>query len=77
MNWEYAGSTYNDSFILNGIDIFKKNWIDTGKMARVKDPRYGVMKTFTVWKISNGINEIRFAAGEFSNGIWGIYTAIK
>jgi len=24
MNWEYAGSTYNDSFILNGIDILKK-----------------------------------------------------
>ena len=66
MNWKCIGSTFNDSFILNGIDIFKKDWVDTGTKVKVKDPLYGEIKTFTVWKVSNGINEMRFAAGEFS-----------
>jgi hypothetical protein len=74
MIWKYIGSTYNDSFVINGVDIFRFKWIDTGKIAKVKDPIYGVLKSFTIWTIYVENGEITFAAGEFSNNVWGIYT---
>jgi hypothetical protein len=36
----------------------------------VKDPTYGLEYDFEVWEIPPGI---KFAAGEFSNGVWGFY----
>ncbi|ULL16522.1 hypothetical protein DVH26_20000 [Paenibacillus sp. H1-7] len=61
--------------MLNGIDIFKKKWNDTGGKAAVIDPIYNVKKYFTVWSVQNDNDEvITFAAGEFSNCVLGIYT---
>ncbi|MFE5319300.1 hypothetical protein ACFQ88_11395 [Paenibacillus sp. NPDC056579] len=75
MDWVFIGSTADDSFLLNGIDIFKKKWEDTGRKATVIDPIYKVKKYFTVWSVQSETDEvITFAAGEFSNCVWGIYT---
>ncbi|MCA1066121.1 hypothetical protein QTG56_25460 (plasmid) [Rossellomorea sp. AcN35-11] len=71
--YKFKGSTLDDSFILNGIDIFKEKWIDTGKEAKVTDPIYGQGFTFTVWKVIRDDKHIVFAAGEFSNNVWGVY----
>ncbi|MZQ83256.1 hypothetical protein GQF01_14165 [Paenibacillus sp. 5J-6] len=75
MDWVFIGSTANESFLLNGIDIFKKKWEYTSEIATVIDPIYKVKKYFTVWSVQKDNGEvILFAAGEFSNCIWGIYT---
>lgn len=74
MEWKFSGSTIGDSFPINGIDIFKEKWIDTGTIVKLKDPLYGEMKTLKIWTITSGHNKIIFAAGEFSNNVWGIYT---
>jgi hypothetical protein len=73
MGWNFIGSTSNDSFILHGVDIFRGKWISTSTTANVVDPMYGVTKNFTVWRISLEDRDITFAAGEFSNNVWGIY----
>jgi hypothetical protein len=70
-------SSFYDSFILEGIDIFKKQWVSTGKQIRVKDPLYKQLFEFTVWNVKTDVKEITFAAGEFSNGVFGIYTERK
>lgn len=36
MNRKYKGSTYIDSYIINGFDIFKEKWVNTGKSVKVK-----------------------------------------
>ena len=53
MDWIFIGSTTNDSFLLNGIDIFKKKWKNSGEKATVIDPLYKVTKQFTVWSVFN------------------------
>jgi hypothetical protein len=73
LSWVFLGITFNDSFIINGVDIFKENWVNTGIKTKIKDPLYGEIKTFDVWKITKENYGITFAAGEFSNNVWGIY----
>lgn len=36
--WNFIGSSFGDNFVIDGIDIFKKNWIDTGRKVEVQDP---------------------------------------
>ncbi len=71
--WNFIGSSFGDNFVIDGIDIFKKTWIDTGRKVEVQDPLYHQKFTFTVWKIKNENKEITFASGEFSNNVYGIY----
>lgn len=73
MNWRFAGSAAEDKFIIDGIDIFKEEWENTGEVIQVKDPLYGQEYMFTVWKVQKSDKMIIFAAGEFSNNVFGIY----
>ena len=41
--------------------------------ANVIDPRYGATHVFSVYDITIEGRAVRFAAGEFSNGIFGFY----
>jgi hypothetical protein len=74
MGWRFLGSTTRELFFIDGIDIFKEKWITTGTNVEVIDPQYGDLKSFTVWKIRVDDKDIIFVAGEFSNGVWGIYS---
>jgi hypothetical protein len=73
MKWRFIGSTVDDKFIIDNIDIFKEEWQDTGEVAHVRDPLYDQAFTFNVWKVNKSDNVIIFAAGEFSNNVFGIY----
>jgi len=42
MKWKFIGSTIDDSFIIDGVDIFKEKWNDTGINVKLKDPLYGL-----------------------------------
>jgi hypothetical protein len=62
-----------EEFKINGINIWDFKWEETGEKIRVKDPVYGQFYSFNVFKIQNKDIEILFVAGEFSNGVYGIY----
>lgn len=74
MKWKYVGSSYDDSFVLNGIDLFEQDWVSTGETIKVRDPIYGETKILLVWNIKVNDIDMTFAAGEFSNNVWGFYT---
>lgn len=70
---EIHGSTAEDKFIINGIDIFNEEWENTGEVAHVIAPHYGQAFTFNVWKVKKSDKTIIFATGEFSNNVYGVY----
>lgn len=75
MTWHYVGSCFDgQSFNIEGVDVWKHGWksID-GQRVDVVDPRYGRRYNFTIYELVGGGKTVRFAAGEFSNGVWGFY----
>lgn len=72
-NWKFETAGPDGACRLFGVNIFKYPWHDCGETARVTDPRHGVEKVFHVYAAEiDGVSR-RFAAGEFSNGIFGFY----
>lgn len=65
--------TDGQRFEINGLNIWEYRWLSTGEKIEVKDPTYGRKYTFTVYEISTDNRVVTFAAGEYSNSIWGIY----
>jgi hypothetical protein len=73
--WKFAGAVAEvEAFSIAGIDVWKSPWVDTKERVRVKDPLYQQDFTFHVYTISSGGKMVRFAAGEFSNGVYGFFT---
>ena len=73
MEWKYHTAATDGNCKLFGVNIFNYKWQNTGKKAEVTDPRYNVIKVFSVWKVEIDDIEYEFAAGEFSNSVWGFY----
>jgi len=72
--WKFRSSLIDgEDFILKGMNIWDFEWRNTGKNIKINDPLYQEDYSFTVWEINNGNQSAEFAAGEFSNGVWGIY----
>jgi hypothetical protein len=72
--WEHLKTLVDgERFEINGCNIWESEWKDTGEQIRIKDPLYGRVFTFTVYQIINEQTTVKFAAGEFSNCVWGIY----
>jgi hypothetical protein len=60
--------------MLDGLDVWKCLWKGMDeKRAQIKDPLYGQDFSFKVYEISDGTKTVVFAAGEFSNCVWGFY----
>jgi hypothetical protein len=73
-NWKHIKTIADgDKFIINGLNIWDFKWHNTGEYINVKDPLYGQQYSFAVYEISNENIKVIFAAGEFSNCVWGIY----
>lgn len=71
--WKYKLTGTDGDCILFGVNIFDYEWNDTGKTATIIDPQYHKEYIFNVFTVEiDGIVK-RFAAGEFSNGVWGFY----
>jgi len=64
-------------FKIKGLNIWDFTWRDTGQKIKVVDPLYGQNYTFTIWEINKNDKTVTFAAGEFSNCIWGFYNKSK
>ena len=74
--WKYVGHCSDgERFTIDGVNVWDHEWIRKHTQhAHVKDPRYGQPFSFPVYEIVAGDSRILFAAGEFSNCIWGFYT---
>jgi len=72
--WEHVTTVTDvEPFVINGLDIWDSEWKDTGERIQIKDPLYGKDFTFSVYEIFEGKTTTKFAAGEFSNCVWGVY----
>jgi hypothetical protein len=59
---------------LAGLNPWKFKWISLHERITVEDPEYaGQMHTLSVYEIVDGTRHVRFASGEFSNGIYAFY----
>ena len=63
----------SEPFAIEGVNIWDHPWENTGESIAIKDPLYNQDYRFTVYKIATSGKSILFAAGEFSNCVWGIY----
>jgi hypothetical protein len=73
-NWQFFGATPDGhSFVIGGLDVWKHEWRDTRERVHVQDPLYQQDFTFHVYEIGSGDRVVTFAAGEFSNCMWGFY----
>lgn len=73
-NWKHAKTILDgEKYEISGINIWNHSWINTGDQIKIKDPIYNQDYTFHVYRIHEGKSTIEFAAGEFSNTVWGIY----
>ena len=73
--WTFAGAVPDGQlFEIDGIDVWKHEWKNTKERIDVEDPLYHQRFSFVVYEIRNEDKSVRFAAGEFSNGIFGFYT---
>ena len=74
-DWTFVGSCADgEAFALGGIDVWSCAWTPRrGEFAAVRDPLYQQRFTFPVYELRSGNGTLVFAAGEFSNCIWGFY----
>lgn len=77
-NWKYIGTAIDGQvFKINGLNIWDYKWNLAGEKIKIEDPIYNRAYLFSVYEIQDGTITVRFAAGEFSNLVWGIYEESK
>jgi hypothetical protein len=77
--WKFHTSVIEGDWLqLGGVNIWDQKWTDLGKTVFLKDPIYGQDHSMRIYELPGENGTLRFAAGEFSNMVWGIYMpAIK
>lgn len=72
-SWKHIITGVDGNCMLFDVNIFDHKWNDTGEKATVFDPKFHQTYNFNIYTVDiNGIKK-RFAAGEFSNCLWGFY----
>ncbi|HZZ43597.1 MAG TPA: hypothetical protein VFE58_11720 [Tepidisphaeraceae bacterium] len=60
--------------MIDDIDVFQHKWRSAGLSdAHVHDPQYDQPFIFSACEIVSGDKRVVFAAGEFSNNVWGFH----
>lgn len=72
--WKYATTGTNGNVMLFGVRIFDYKWQRTSESVQIRDPLYGQSYTFPIYTAVIQEKTYTFAAGEFSNCVWGFYT---
>ena len=71
-NWIFKKAIIDgEKYEINGYDTWELDWVNTHDSISVKDPIYNRHYMFTVYRLKD--TNVTFAAGEFSNCVWGIY----
>jgi hypothetical protein len=57
-----------------GVNPWEVKWTATGSRITVAHPQYPSQQhQMFIYEVTGSVPPIRFAAGEFSNGVWGFY----
>lgn len=71
-----AGVADREHFEIDGLNVWDYEWVRIpGVTAKINDPHYGQPYEFEAYEIRSGSKVVQFAAGEFSNCIWGFYVS--
>ena len=63
-----------DGVTIDGMRIWKATWTDTSQRIVIADPRYTNQRyDMYVYRVVADGRTAEFAAGEFSNNVWGFY----
>ena len=77
-SWKHIKTIVDsESFAIDGLNIWDYEWKDTGQKVDIQDPLYNQNYTLPIYEITDNTMTAKFAAGEFSNLIWGIYQESK
>lgn len=71
--WKYKKTGFDGNCKIFGVNIFNYNWEDTGERVTVVEPMHQQEHTLNVYTVIIRGKTKRFAAGEFSNCVWGFY----
>lgn len=71
--WQHETTGSERNAVLFGVNIFCHEWKDSHRPVKVRDPVYGKEYKFRVYTVIINGQEKEFAAGEFSNCVWGFY----
>ena len=75
--WIFHGHCRDgDKLEIDGLNVWDFEWRKSAK-ATVRDPLYGQVLEFDVYEIATRTRTLRFAAGEFSNNVWGFFVPVK
>jgi hypothetical protein len=72
-SWKHVKTGIDGNCELFGVNIFDYQWKSTGERITVKDPVYQQEYVISVFEVTINDTIHVFAAGEFSNGVWGFY----
>jgi hypothetical protein len=75
IQWQHVGTCVDGGPLeIDGIDVWKYDWTPlANRTANVRDPAYGQPHEFQVYELTVENKSLLFAAGEFSNCVWGFY----
>lgn len=72
--WQHEITGVDGNTTLFGVNIFDYKWKRTHESVIVHDPLYGQEYKFPIYTVKIHGRQHTFAAGEFSNCVWGFYT---
>lgn len=63
--------------LVGGVNPWQVGWTSTGRRIVVPHPQYPAQgHAFRVYEITDTDPPVVFAAGEFSNGVWGFFVPV-
>lgn len=71
--WQHEITGFDGNTTLFGVNIFDYEWQYTHKSVKIRDPIYDQEYNFPIYTVIIDGDEKEFAAGEFSNCVWGFY----
>ena len=77
MDWKFETAGPTGECKAFGVNIFQYPWRACGEKAMVTAPRHGAEKVFRVYEVEIDGAVHRFAGGEFSNGVFGVYLPVE
>lgn len=72
--WQHTVTGEEGNTTLFDVNIFEYEWINTQKSTIVYHPIDNKKCRFQIYEVEVNGQKHKFAAGEFSNGVWGFYT---
>lgn len=72
-DWKHEVTGIDGNTMLFGVNIFDYPWKNTQRNAIIHDPLYDHEYSFSIYTVDINGQEYEFAAGEFSNCVWGFY----